>query len=132
MLPKILLTLGVGSGVVLLMGSGAPQSSPQLSSSPIQVNVVLVQLNIAVTDRKGHYVSGLHPQDFAVYEDKIPENIAWFEEGDQSGRRMIKVGPSGAPAGPAAPVGAGAPGGTTATEQAGGNGAEPGMSMTSQ
>src|SRR5579863_10186518 len=130
MLPKILLTLGVGSGVVLLMGSGAPQSSPQLSSSPIQVNVVLVQLNIAVTDRKGHYVSGLHPQDFAVYEDKIPENIAWFEEGDQSGRRMIKVGPSGAPAGPAAPVGAGAPG--VATETAQGNGAEPGMSMTSQ
>lgn len=95
MIPKLLLTFGVGTSVVLLMSAAAPQSGSQLSSSPIQVNVVLVQLNIAVTDRKGHYVSGLHPQDFAVYEDKIPENIAWFEEGDQSGRRMIKVGAGG-------------------------------------
>lgn len=122
MLPKLLLTLGVGSGVVLLMGGAAPQA-PQLSSSPIQVNVVLVQLNIAVTDRKGHYVSGLHPQDFAVYEDKIPENIAWFEEGDQSGRRMIKVGPSGAPV----PTG-----GDVVSGRPKGSGPEPSVSMASQ
>ena len=126
MIPKLLLTVGLGSSVVLLMGSGAPQSSPQLGSSPIQVNVVLVQLNIAVTDRKGHYVSGLHPQDFAVYEDKIPENIAWFEEGDQSGRRMIKVGPGGAPAGSAAQTA------VAENADAGPSGPESAMSMTSQ
>jgi VWFA-related protein len=118
MLPKLLLTFGVGTSVVLLMGSGAPQSAPPLGSSPIQVNVVLVQLNIAVTDRKGHYVSGLHPQDFAVYEDKIPENIAWFE-----------VGPSGAPAGsaPQTAVAQSAP-----NAQAGPSGPQSGMSLTSQ
>ncbi|HEV2279392.1 MAG TPA: VWA domain-containing protein [Acidobacteriaceae bacterium] len=127
MLPKLLLTFGVGASVVLLMGSGAPQSAPPLSSSPIQVNVVLVQLNIAVTDRKGHYVSGLHPQDFAVYEDKIPENIAWFEEGDQSGRRMIKVGPSGAPVGSAAAQAA-----VAQHAQSGPSGPQSGMSLTSQ
>ena len=37
------------------------------------MNVVLVQLNVAVTDRKGNYVSGLKPEDFEITEDKIPE-----------------------------------------------------------
>lgn len=128
MIPKLLLTVGLGSSVVLLMGSGAPQSAPQLGSSPIQVNVVLVQLNIAVTDRKGHYVSGLRPQDFAVYEDKIPENIAWFEEGDQSGRRMIKVAGSGAPA----EAGTSAHGGSGTSGEATANAPEPPVSVTSQ
>jgi len=37
-------------------GSGAVA---QNDGSRIHVNVVLVQLNVAVTDRKGNYVSGL-------------------------------------------------------------------------
>ena len=46
------------------------------NDSPLHVNVFLVQLNIAVTDRKGNYVTGLHPEDFAIYEDKtIAETI---------------------------------------------------------
>ena len=89
MIPKILFTLGLGSSVVLLMGA-APQI-PQRSSPPIKVNVVLVQLNVAVTDKKGHYISGLKPENFAIYEDKIPEKIASFEEGDQTGRRIINL-----------------------------------------
>ena len=31
----------------------------------LRVNVVLVQLNVAVTDDKGNYVTGLRPEDFA-------------------------------------------------------------------
>jgi VWFA-related protein len=57
------------------------------------VNVVLVQLNVAVTDRKGNYISGLHPEDFAVTEDNIPEKIATFEEGNEPTRRIIEVAP---------------------------------------
>lgn len=96
MLSRILVPLGVAAGAVLLMGGGAPQSAPRRGSAPIQVNVVLVQLNIAVTDKKGHYISGLRPEDFTIYEDKIPEKIAWFEEGDKFGRRIIDVaGPQG-------------------------------------
>jgi len=38
----------------------------------IRVSVVLVQLNVAVTDNKGNYISGLGPEDFAITEDKIP------------------------------------------------------------
>jgi VWFA-related protein len=46
------------------------------------VNVNLVQLNVAVTDKKGNYITGLRPQDFAISEDRIQEKIASFGEGN--------------------------------------------------
>ncbi|MGB7752681.1 MAG: hypothetical protein WCF88_14100, partial [Candidatus Acidiferrales bacterium] len=55
--------------------SGAPR---------INVTVDLVQLNVAVTDNKGKYVTGLHPEDFVIAEDGIAENIATFGEGNES------------------------------------------------
>ncbi len=64
--------------------------------SRIFVNVVLVQLNIAVTDRNGNYISGLRPEDFVITEDKIPEKIATFEEGNEPTRRLIENASPGA------------------------------------
>ena len=57
---------------------------------PIHVNVILVQLSVAVTDRKGNYVSGLKPEDFEILEDGIAEKTATFEEGTELGRAAIK------------------------------------------
>jgi VWFA-related protein len=50
----------------------------------LRVNVVLVQLNIAVTDSKGNYVTGLRPEDFVITEDKIPQKFSTFEESRES------------------------------------------------
>lgn len=50
----------------------------------LRVNVVLVQLSVAVTDNKGNYVTDLRPEDFAVTEDKIPQKISTFEETSES------------------------------------------------
>ena len=75
---------------ILVFGGGA---GAQDDASRIRVNVVLVQLNVAVTDRKGNYVSGLRPEDFEIVEDKIPEKLATFEEGNEPTRRLINVGP---------------------------------------
>ena len=61
-------------------GSGA-WTAAQDDPAQIRVNVNLVQLNVAVTDSKGNYVTGLRPQDFTITEDRIPEKIATFEEG---------------------------------------------------
>jgi len=49
------------------------------------MNVVLVQLSVAVTDGKGNYVNGLRPEDFEVTEDKIPQKVSSFEEGSGTG-----------------------------------------------
>src|ERR1700750_1832514 len=61
----------------------------------ILVNVNLVQLNVAVTDSKGRYVPSLNPQDFIVAEDKIPQKIATFEEGNGPTRSLIDAPPVG-------------------------------------
>jgi len=60
------------------------QPSSDTSQEVIRVNVNLVQLNVAVTDNKGNYVTGLRPQDFAITEDRIPQTIATFEEGNST------------------------------------------------
>jgi Ca-activated chloride channel family protein len=58
------------------------KAAAQDDTSPIHVNVVLVQLSVAVTDRNGNYVSGLGQDNFAIFEDNIPEKTATFEEGN--------------------------------------------------
>jgi len=58
----------------------------------------MVQLNIAVTDNKGNYVSGLHPQDFLVAEDGIVEKVATFGEGDEPAHRVLELADGGSPA----------------------------------
>jgi Ca-activated chloride channel homolog len=50
-------------------------------NSVIRKVVEMVQLNVAVTDKKGNYVMGLSPADFVIIEDRIPQKIATFEEG---------------------------------------------------
>src|SRR6202035_2519808 len=62
---------------------GAQESTPDSppDSSVIRKVVEMVQLNVAVTDKKGNYVTGLSPADFVIVEDRIPQKIATFEEG---------------------------------------------------
>jgi Ca-activated chloride channel family protein len=71
-----------------MFGGRSRSDAQQEDASRIHVNVVLVQLNVAVTDRKGNYVSGLKPEDFVITEDKIPEKIATFEEGNEPTRSV--------------------------------------------
>jgi Ca-activated chloride channel homolog len=71
---------------------GGAGAAAQDDASRIRVSVVLVQLNVAVTDNKGNYISGLGPEDFAITEDKITEKTATFEEGNGPTRRLMDVG----------------------------------------
>lgn len=80
------------SGLILLLAA-APRPEAQDDTSRLRVNVDLVQLNVAVTDNKGNYVSGLHPEDFVIKEDNIPEKISTFEESNDSPRKLIEATP---------------------------------------
>jgi len=66
----------------------------QENDAHIHVVVDMVQLNVAVTDNKGNYITGLRPQDFAVTEDGIAEKIATFAEGNEATRRVMDVASS--------------------------------------
>jgi Ca-activated chloride channel family protein len=57
-------------------------------SPNFHVVVNMVQLNVAVTDKRGNYITGLRPQDFAIIEDGIVEKAATFAEGDEPARSL--------------------------------------------
>ena len=82
---------------------GGRLTGAQDDSTNIRVNVDLVQLNVAVTDSKGNYISGLGPENFAITEDKIPERIATFEEGNEPARQVFSQRRTRLPAQPVAP-----------------------------
>lgn len=48
----------------------------------VSVNVELVQLPVSVLDKHGFPVRGLKPEHFAVYEDKVLQNISLFKQED--------------------------------------------------
>ena len=74
------------------LSRGGGGVSAQEDVTPMHVNVVLVQLSVAVTDSKGNYVTGLHPEDFSIQEDNISEKTATFEEGNELARQLGKNG----------------------------------------
>src|SRR3977135_2085139 len=61
------------------------------NSNVIRVTVAMVQLNVAVTDSKGDYVTGLHPSDFVISEDGIPQTVATFEEGNEGPQNVADL-----------------------------------------
>jgi Ca-activated chloride channel family protein len=78
----LVLTLFSGPGAWVV----AQESEPN-----IRVVVDMVQLNVAVTDNKGNYVTGLHPSDFAIVEDGIGQKLATFGEGNEPAYRVSDV-----------------------------------------
>ena len=68
----------------LLVLAGMPSSAQkdQSGNPVVHVEVNLVLLNVGVTDNHGHYVTGLRPSDFAIFEDRIPQKMSTFAEGN--------------------------------------------------
>ena len=80
--------------LAFIYGSGTWSNAQQ---AQFQVSVDLVQLNVAVTDNKGNYVTSLKPSDFQVVEDTIAEKIAFFGEGNGPTRSVGDVAEEGKP-----------------------------------
>ena len=49
-----------------------------------RVKVDMVVLSYQVTDSKNHYIKGLKPGDFRIFEDGIPQKISTFAEGSNT------------------------------------------------
>jgi len=101
--------------VVLVSG---PSTRAQEENPRIRVVVNLVQLNVAVTDSKGNYVTGLRPSDFSVVEDGITEKVATFAEGNGPTQRLVDIEPGEVGAGAADPAPAGTQASAPAQESA--------------
>src|SRR5258706_13327106 len=84
-------TLSIAVLLVGILSLSAFLIFAQDDNTRLHVVVNLVQLNVAVTDNKGNYVTGLHPTDFVITEDGIPENLATFEEGNGPTTRLRDI-----------------------------------------
>lgn len=67
---------------VLERGDGQETAVVNEQDARISVDVNLVVLHATVSDRRGQPVSGLQQQDFAVYEDDVPQSIRVFAHED--------------------------------------------------
>ena len=79
--------------LIALPGWG-PATLAQESEPQFRVFVNMVQLNVAVTDKNGRYITSLNPQDFVITEDGINEKIATFAEGDEPARSLVEIQPA--------------------------------------
>lgn len=79
-----------------LFSSSGVKSNGQ-ASPDVRVVVSMVQLNVAVTDKSGEYITGLNPKDFVITEDGITERMATFAEGNATPHNV--QGPEGGDAG---------------------------------
>jgi Ca-activated chloride channel homolog len=95
---SICTVLSVLATVLVFSGTGQHLSAQE--GPRIHVTVNLVQLNVAVTDKNGKYITGLKPDDFGIYEDEIPEKLASFAEGNGPTRALVDMA-AGEPKAPA-------------------------------
>lgn len=74
-----------------LLCSHGTRAAAQESEPNIRVIVNMVQLNVAVTDDKGNYITGLRPSDFAIVEDNISQKLATFGEGNEPAYKVADI-----------------------------------------
>jgi len=68
---------GITAGGLLLRAQ-----TPQKPTFRVKVDMVV--LSYQVTDSKNHYIKGLKPADFRIYEDGILQRISTFAEGSNT------------------------------------------------
>jgi len=88
-----ILSLGIFLGAKAWMA--AQENKPD---TVFHVNVNMVQLDVAVTDKKGDYITGLSPWDFEIREDGIVQKVATFGEENEAPRRLEDYPPPNAAA----------------------------------
>src|SRR4030095_11215064 len=72
----------IGVACALAVGSAQAQTKPSLSPEQddvIRINTELVQTDVMVFDKKGHFVDGLKAEQFALKIDNKPQTISFFD-----------------------------------------------------
>ena len=64
--------------VSLLLASTAGQAQAPRRPPTFEAGIEIINLNVSVTDPRGHYVTDLVEKDFAVFEDGIRQELSLF------------------------------------------------------
>ncbi len=65
--------------LLLWLAAPLPADVPAAGRAVFRGGIELVHLNVTVTDREDHSVTGLREQDFVVFEDGVPQQVAMFD-----------------------------------------------------
>ena len=79
-------------GFLGMTAAGALLRAQDNPRTVFRVKVDMVVLSFQVTDNKGHYVNGLKPTDFKIFEDGIQQQIATFAEGAKAPMAVAEDG----------------------------------------
>ena len=90
---RILFSLLLFTGAISTGAPHLPAQNNQPDNTVFRITVDMVQLNVAVTNKKGDYVTGLKPWDFEIAEDGIQQKVATFGEGNETPRRLAEFEP---------------------------------------
>ncbi len=66
----------------IILNQRVPPPPPSRNSSAVIVNVEMVALHAAITDKNGAFVKGLPPEAFHVYEDKVEQDLKIAKQED--------------------------------------------------
>ena len=81
----------VSAGLAPPRAAGQQTGAGDEPTAIFEVEVDLVMLNVAVTDRRGRYIQNLKPEDFRIREDGIEQTIASFGEGNAAPRQIAQL-----------------------------------------
>jgi VWFA-related protein len=73
------ISIFVIGAIALLTAAPAGQERPTGQGFSFKTGVDLVNVSVTVTDHNGRFVTGLKRDDFVVYEDGKPQDIAQFD-----------------------------------------------------
>src|SRR5258706_2451213 len=77
----VLVLFGIILAAALVPGQSKPNQPPQNQAEDVvRVNTDLVQTDVMVFDKKGRFVGGLKPEQFALKIDNKPQTISFFEQ----------------------------------------------------
>jgi VWFA-related protein len=85
--------------LVLMFQTVTGQTKPEKPTQPeqndvIRVNTELVQTDVMVFDKKGNFVDGLKPEQFALKIDNKPQPVAFFERVGSGSQREERKAPT--------------------------------------
>src|ERR1700739_4368712 len=64
--------------LLLLLAASGSTAQSQEPAPPIRVTVNRVNVGVTVTDSSGHFISGLPPQDFHLFDNGVEQPITDF------------------------------------------------------
>ena len=105
--PAVKSAIGLTLCASLLVAQQPPAAAPNSPTPPevvFRVTTTLVQVDAVVTDSKGHYITDLTADDFAVFDDGKPQKITNFSYVQIGPHAATGAKPAGKPSPKSAPA----------------------------